>query len=280
MERVIKAQKEEILAVEKKAADYYNQLIGTKENFQMLHNEQKLLSDELTQKQREIQALEKEKLNQERELLQLRPLQAQLQNFSESNRAQIESNVKSEFERQKLQKSVLELQNDLQRTKVDNEQLVQKNFTLTEQNVVLVEQIRTFEKETFEIQTKIQRGLETDQENKNNGQAISVLRDKERELQREIESLQQKLVLKDSEVNRANGKTETLQSYNQTLEAEIKDLRSKVAELNGVVHTGQTETIKNEHKKNQHELEIYDLKQQLNVVREENKKAVADLAVS
>lgn len=148
----------------------------------MLHNEQKLLSDELTEKQREIQTLEKDKLNQERELLQLRPLQQQLQNFSESNRAQIESNVKSEFERQKLQKAHLELQNDIHRMKVDNEQLVQKNFTLTEQNVLLVEQIRTFEKETFEIQTKIQRGIETELENQNTGQAISILRDKERDL--------------------------------------------------------------------------------------------------
>ena len=92
--------------------------------------------------------------------------------------------------------------------------------------------------------------------------------------------MKQKLVLKDSEINRAMGKADTLHSYNQTLEAEIKDLRSKVAELNGAVHSGQTETIKQEHQKNQHELEIYDLKQQVNVLREENKKAVADLAVS
>ena len=54
-----------------------------------MHNEQKLLSEEITAKQAELQKAEREKLNQERELLQLRPLQQQLENFSESNKVQI-----------------------------------------------------------------------------------------------------------------------------------------------------------------------------------------------
>lgn len=63
LEKVIKSQKNEILEAEKKAQDYYNQLLSTKENFQILHNEQKLLSDELTEKQKEMQKIEREKLN-------------------------------------------------------------------------------------------------------------------------------------------------------------------------------------------------------------------------
>ena len=109
LEKVIKAQKHEILDAEKKSQDYYAQLLSTKENFQILHNEQKLLSDEITQKQTELQKAEREKLNQERELLQLRPLQQQLENFSESNRAQIQANVRTEFEFSKAQKSLVDL---------------------------------------------------------------------------------------------------------------------------------------------------------------------------
>ena len=45
------------------------------------------MSDDLTEKQREITKVEREKLNYERELLQLRPLKNQLENFSESNRS-------------------------------------------------------------------------------------------------------------------------------------------------------------------------------------------------
>ena len=40
LEALVKSQKEEILESEKKAQDYYQQLLSTKENFQILHNEQ------------------------------------------------------------------------------------------------------------------------------------------------------------------------------------------------------------------------------------------------
>jgi hypothetical protein len=39
MEKLVKKQKEEILEAEKKAEDYYQQLLSTKENFQILHHE-------------------------------------------------------------------------------------------------------------------------------------------------------------------------------------------------------------------------------------------------
>jgi len=58
-------------------------------------------------------------LNYERELLQLRPLKGQLDNFSESNKTQIESNARIEFERDKLQRTLLELQNDHERVRSD-----------------------------------------------------------------------------------------------------------------------------------------------------------------
>ena len=77
--------------------------------------------------------------------------------------------------------------------------------------------------------------------------------------------LNQQLTLKKSEVDRANGKIETLSSYNMTLEKEVTELRNKMSDLNNEIHNGQNETIKFEHKKNQQELEIFDLKKQLEV---------------
>ena len=74
LEKVIKSLKQEIVEEQNKSTDYYNQLLSTKENFQILHNEQKMLSDELTEKHKEMQLVERTKLDQERELLQLRPL--------------------------------------------------------------------------------------------------------------------------------------------------------------------------------------------------------------
>lgn len=103
---------------------------------------------------------------------------------------------------------------------------------------MLVEQLRNFEKESFEIQTKVKRGLEADAESKTAGAAISSLKDTERELQRELDQANQKMTLKNSELDRANGKIETLNSYNETLEREVGELRNKVATLNSEVHVG------------------------------------------
>jgi hypothetical protein len=44
-----------------------------------------------------------------------------------------------------------------------------------------VEQIKNFEKQSFEIQTKIKRGFEIESENRNNDQFISNLKDRESE---------------------------------------------------------------------------------------------------
>lgn len=236
------------------------------------------MSDELTEKHRDLTKCEREKLDAERELLQLRPLKAQLDNFSENNRSQIEMNCKVEFERNKLEKQNMELLNDVERMKSELEQINDKNLTLNQQNAMLVTQIRNFEKDSFEIQTKIKRGMETEQENKGQDQLISVMKDQERELQRQIDQLKQQMTLKNSEVDRANGKIETVSSYNMTLEKEITQLRNKVSTLNEEIHSGQSQTIKQEHTKNQHELEIFDLRKQVQNLRDECKKQGSDLA--
>ncbi len=93
----------------------------------------------------------------------------------------------------------------------------------------------------------------------------------------QINTLQQQLTLKDSEIIRSNGKIETLQAYSQTLEAEIKESREKIGALNDDLHSGQSNTIQQEHKKNQQELEIYDLKQQMEANKDQHKQLTADL---
>jgi Tfp pilus assembly protein PilO len=48
LEKALKAAKQEIIEVEKRSDDLYRQLISTKENLDILTNEQKILSEELT----------------------------------------------------------------------------------------------------------------------------------------------------------------------------------------------------------------------------------------
>jgi hypothetical protein len=62
------------------------------------------------------------------------------------------------------------------------------------------------------------------------------------------------MTLKDSELVRANGKLETMASYNLTLEKEVSDARNRATFLNDEIHLGQSETIKQEHTKNVQEI--------------------------
>ncbi len=47
LEKLVKQGKNELMEAERKATDYYQQLLRSNENFQILQNEQKLLSQEL-----------------------------------------------------------------------------------------------------------------------------------------------------------------------------------------------------------------------------------------
>jgi len=73
-----------------------------------------------------------------------------------------------------------------------------------------MEQLRKFEQESFEIQMKVKKGIDAENENKTHGEAISSLKYQERDLQRQIDTLNQQMTLKNSELDRFKGKMETL----------------------------------------------------------------------
>ena len=76
-------------------------------------NEQKILSDELTEKQNEMLKSERDKLALERELLELRPLRGTLKSYSESQQKTIEEATRNEFEKNKLTQRVNQLETTL-----------------------------------------------------------------------------------------------------------------------------------------------------------------------
>ena len=86
------------------------------------------------------------------------------------------------------------------------------------------------------------------------------MKDKERDLERQINKLVTDNELKASEIERLHGKIETIQSYNSTLEKEISEVRGQVSQLNSKVSEGQDETMKNQNIKNKAEIAIIDLK--------------------
>lgn len=64
--------------VEKELRETKSELKAAQESQQIMQSEHKILSDELTSKMKEVQGLEKKRIEAERELLELRPLKSRL----------------------------------------------------------------------------------------------------------------------------------------------------------------------------------------------------------
>lgn len=83
----------------------------------------------------------------------------------------------------------MDLKNDHERLSADNQALNQKYNTMMVQNQKLIEQLRNFEQESFQIEARIKQTKETQQENEASGRAIQDLRDQERDLKRQLDSV-------------------------------------------------------------------------------------------
>lgn len=140
-----------------------------------------------------------------------------------------------------------------------------------------MQQLTMFEKDSFEIQTRVKRGIEAERDNQQKDFTMENMKDKERDLQRQINKLTTDNELKTSELDRLHAKIETIQSYNSTLEKEISEVRGQVSQLNSKVSDGQDETLKNQNMKNRADIEIVDLRQNLTLVKDENSRLHNDL---
>ena len=96
-----------------------------------------------------------------------------------------------------------------------------------------MQQLTLFEKDSFEIQTRVKRGLEAEREVQNKDIAVEDLKDQKRDVERILEQRTTELELKTNEILRLQQKLETVQSYNATLEQDISETREQVARLNG-----------------------------------------------
>lgn len=104
-------------------------------------------------------------------------------------------------------------------------ELQAKHTTVTTQNAKLLEQLRMFEKETFELEARIRRGIEVERENHNMTRTQEQQREKERELSRSIEELKGVIRQKDMEIDRLTGKQDNVSYYQRTLETEMQQVR-------------------------------------------------------
>lgn len=84
MERLYKTSQDEVIKLEQSRDDIYKQLVSTKENLDIMVNEQAMLSEELTLKQNELLKSEREKLQMERQVMELNHVKCSLKNTTEN----------------------------------------------------------------------------------------------------------------------------------------------------------------------------------------------------
>ena len=186
--------------------------------------------------------------------------------------------MRSEYEKSKLQGRCVELQNDLDVARNDLNDLNAKHTHLIAQNSKLIEQLKLFEKESFEIQSKIRRGFEVERENENINKSVEQYRQIERDLNKQLDDLRSQIRQKDQEIDRLKSRTDNTSYYTKTLEQDMQQLRNENNTLNEQLNQQKTEVIRSQQQKNQNEIEVIDLRRNTQVLKDERQRAENELA--
>ena len=92
--------------------------------------------------------------------------------------------TKAEFERNKLTQKVRDLEAQLSLSKQDTTDLATNSKQLVAEKNALMHQLSQFEKDSFEIQAKVRRGIDLSKESEKIERTVSEMRDRERDLVR------------------------------------------------------------------------------------------------
>ena len=97
-------------------------------------------------------------------MLELNHVKTTLRTTTEGHNAAIEESTRGEFERNKLNQKVRELETQLTMSRKDTEELATNYQKLVQEKNNLLSQLALFEKDSFEIQARVKRGLEAERD--------------------------------------------------------------------------------------------------------------------
>jgi len=105
---------------------------------------------------------------------------------------------------------VRELETQLQISAKDTQELSEGYQQLVKEKNALMQQLAVFEKDSFEIQARVKRGLEAERDNQHKEATLGTMKDKERDLERQFNKVVTDCELKQSEIERLHAKIETI----------------------------------------------------------------------
>jgi len=92
----------------------------------------------------------------------------------------------------------------------DTEELSANYKCLVLEKNTLMEQLSLFEKDSFEIQARVKRGLEAERDVQEKGQTVETLKDQKRDIERQLEQKTTECELRTNEISRLHQKLETI----------------------------------------------------------------------
>jgi len=108
---------------------------------------------------------------------------------------------------------VTELQNELDIKRNDLDALQRKQTQVESENQKLLDQLRDFERESYEINARIRKGMDVEKENETVGRQLDAMRSRERELEREVEELQREVKKKEKQIEKEQARAETMERH-------------------------------------------------------------------
>lgn len=126
--------------------------------------------------------------------------------------------MKLDYDRSRLSQKLTELQSERDLLKSELSELELKHTSLLTQNERLKDQLRILEQESYEIQARVRRGIEVERENENISRSVEQQREKELRQGLMIEELRGTIRSKDQDIERLQGKNETIGYHQRQLE--------------------------------------------------------------
>ena len=252
LEEQIRDKSSQINSKEHEIVNLKREIESLQDSQDIMHQEHKLLSDDLTEKLKELEAEQRKRRDLEKELFDYKHLKDKFGLIEDQVENIVNQKKDAENDNIKHKNRIIELENLLSvKQEVINDSDARYQKLCTQMSEIERKGVKEFDNYALSKQFKDQ--LEEKQ------QLISELRLKETSLLESNERIQSDLKKTKYDLEVEKDRVNTYKDSKENVEHELRQARSAMAALEDQLSTGKNESIITEQQKNQAQIEIQDL---------------------
>jgi len=227
-----------------------------------MKSEHKMLSDDLSDKLRELESEQRKRRDMERELIEYKQLRSKFEQVEEQIEHIVRQKTEAESSNTKHKNEIIELENMLNaKQKVIAEG--DKKYEEALRNLSETERRGMRDDDKWQITQQYKDELESKQS------IINELRIKDTDNVERIETLQGNLKKTRYDLEMEKERVNNFKQSKEKSEYELKEARKNLVDVENRFNDDKNESIKTEQQKNQAEIEIEDLRNQVNNIRKD-----------